>query len=420
MPPDPSHWRYPGPYSFRDDDVDRQVFFGRDQEVGEVLNRVLAHPLLVLYGKSGLGKTSLLQAGLFPRLRERHLLPIRLRFNQRDADWLGELRRSAAITCKNQGIAYTPGEGTTLWEFLNTALFSTGDQFLEPVLVLDQFEEIFTLQTRDYGQSLARQLGYVVAGQPPPEVRERLRGGDKASHLAERPPVRLILSLREEYVGTLQDLAQVLPGVLGQRFRLSHLHRDAAHDAIVRPVTLPESAQRFASRPFSYQPAAVDELLDFLQGTHGEIEPFQLQVLCSYVERQVAERQGLQAEPVVVDAPAYLGGRQGMLKVQESFYHQALSKLPGGVWQRHKARQLCERGLLSPEGYRESLGAGQIRRRYGLRQTELDIWLRPRCCAARTSWIPSPTRSVMTAWRVPSIRLVRTVYDGFVMVHSWP
>ena len=75
------HYRYPGPDSFRDDETDSRIFFGRDAEVREVLNRLLSNKLLVLFAKSGLGKTSLLQAGLFPKLRERDFLPIRLRFN---------------------------------------------------------------------------------------------------------------------------------------------------------------------------------------------------------------------------------------------------------------------------------------------------------------------------------------------------
>ena len=74
--------RYPGAQPFADDPIDQRLYFGRTRETQEVFHRVLAEPLLVLYGKSGLGKTSLLQAGVFPRLRERDLLPVPVRLNR--------------------------------------------------------------------------------------------------------------------------------------------------------------------------------------------------------------------------------------------------------------------------------------------------------------------------------------------------
>ena len=45
------------------------LLFGRDAEIAEIHLRLRSGPLLVLYGRSGLGKTSILNAGLIPRLR---------------------------------------------------------------------------------------------------------------------------------------------------------------------------------------------------------------------------------------------------------------------------------------------------------------------------------------------------------------
>ena len=53
----------------------RAYFHGRDEEGAELARRVQRKLLTVLFGQSGLGKTSLLRAGLVPRLRERGLLP---------------------------------------------------------------------------------------------------------------------------------------------------------------------------------------------------------------------------------------------------------------------------------------------------------------------------------------------------------
>ncbi|MGB6450281.1 MAG: hypothetical protein WBE92_05975, partial [Steroidobacteraceae bacterium] len=59
----------------------RALFFGREQEVAELERRVQRKLLTVLFGKSGLGKTSILQAGLVPGLRERGYFPVYLRID---------------------------------------------------------------------------------------------------------------------------------------------------------------------------------------------------------------------------------------------------------------------------------------------------------------------------------------------------
>ena len=66
-----------GPYRyldyFQDNDSDRLSFAGRDDDIAEVAARASSDEPFVLYGRSGLGKTSLLLAGVFPLLRDRRL-----------------------------------------------------------------------------------------------------------------------------------------------------------------------------------------------------------------------------------------------------------------------------------------------------------------------------------------------------------
>jgi hypothetical protein len=70
-----SRRRYPGTRSFTESREDQARFFGRDKEGEQLYLRVLSVSLLLLFAKSGLGKTSLLQASLFPRLRQKPFLP---------------------------------------------------------------------------------------------------------------------------------------------------------------------------------------------------------------------------------------------------------------------------------------------------------------------------------------------------------
>jgi hypothetical protein len=128
------HDRYPGARPFLDTDIDHRLFFGRDREINDLFYQVLGTDLLVLFGKSGLGKTSLLQAGIFPRLRERELLPLPVRLNRTEL-LPGELFTTAiAEMCRTAGIDYTPGETGSLWEFFKTAVFWRGEALQTPVL----------------------------------------------------------------------------------------------------------------------------------------------------------------------------------------------------------------------------------------------------------------------------------------------
>src|SRR5918992_5087759 len=71
---------YVGPQPFRGED--QALFFGRDREANEAVSLIIAHRVLVLYAESGAGKTSLINAGILPRLAKEEfqvLPPTRVR-----------------------------------------------------------------------------------------------------------------------------------------------------------------------------------------------------------------------------------------------------------------------------------------------------------------------------------------------------
>ena len=73
--------RYPGAQPFSDDDFSRKVFFGRENAARVLADKILANHMVTVYARSGLGKTSLLQAGVAPKLREEGFLPLFVRVN---------------------------------------------------------------------------------------------------------------------------------------------------------------------------------------------------------------------------------------------------------------------------------------------------------------------------------------------------
>src|SRR5512134_3697343 len=75
---DPQH-PWPGLASFTEET--RAYFHGREDEVNELARRVQRKLLTILFGQSGLGKTSILRAGIVPRLRREGLCPVYVRID---------------------------------------------------------------------------------------------------------------------------------------------------------------------------------------------------------------------------------------------------------------------------------------------------------------------------------------------------
>jgi tetratricopeptide (TPR) repeat protein len=361
--------RYPGARPFSDSAEDRALFFGRAEASEELYLRVLSVRFLVQFAKSGLGKTSLLQASLFPRLRQKHFLPVMIRLNVAEETFTHSVARSIEQACKEEGLEFpkVPTEG--LWELLSTTLFWRDDLLLTPVLVFDQFEEIFTLHDAAFRGELASELGALATGIAP----KRLSSDQaNAPGFAKAPEVKIVVSLREEYVGALHELSAAIPGLFHERLRLAPLKEDEAREAITGPAQLKAEPgeQPYWSPPFDFDPAALDSMIVFLKGTSGVIEPFALQLCCQHAEA-VAHDKASANESFVKLTLADFEGAKDFESVLNSFYRNTLNKLPFSM--RNRAEELCEHGLLDRDGRRLTLEEGQIHRDYGLEAETLDI-----------------------------------------------
>ena len=178
--------RYPGAQPFPDDALCRKLFFGREQELKTLTDKILAHRLVVVYARSGLGKTSLLNAGVAENLRAEVYIPLSVRVNDPDEGPFKSVFRGIAAACTRQGVEYVPGDTASLWHFFKTAEFWRNDVLLTPVLVLDQFEELFTLQTEQQCSVFIDQLSYLARGVRPREPEEGTRKDPVAS--VKSPP----------------------------------------------------------------------------------------------------------------------------------------------------------------------------------------------------------------------------------------
>lgn len=356
--------RYPGARPFSDSPDDYARFFGRTEEGEQLYLRVLSVPLLVQFGKSGLGKTSLLQAWLFPRLRQKPFLPVMVRLNVSSDTLTAAVARAIRQTCETEGLEFTEKQPGGLWELLSTTTIWREDLLLTPVLVFDQFEEVFTLRDAAFRADLASELGAVASGIPPARLQAgRSRGGEG---LDPRPNLKIVISLREDYLGALEEFSAAIPGLFHERLRLEPLTQKAASEAVIGPaqLTAGPGEQPYWAPRFSFESPALDSMIAYLRGSSGVIEPFQLQLLCRHAEAIVhgKARSGVDA---VALTPADFNGTQGFASVLKHFYRDTLRKLAPS--QRRKAQKLCEEGLLGASGHRLMLEEAQIRNEFGVK-----------------------------------------------------
>jgi hypothetical protein len=395
--------RYPGVLPFGDTPLDWLRFFGREDETQALLHQLLSVDLLVFFGRSGVGKTSLLKAALFPLLRKRDFLPVPVRLSE-SGQPLEIVQNAVADACKCEQIDYTPGSNRSLWELFKTAIFWRGDRVQTPVLLLDQFEEVFTLQREEFRRALAAELGQLTASRLPehlrqsPVEREAEEGasnrGSRLSFTEKPPEMKILIGLREDYLGALQEFAPAIPGILLNRFRLTGLPEENARRAIIEPAILVSNEVNFSTEPFTYTDDTLGQMIAVARDDEeGSIEPFVLQILCSHVEKQVRDKQtavnsgrvgpgqekqdptssvvlsrGVRLE---VDF-SYLGSEKEIRAITINFYLDALKRLPNASLRR-RARAVCEEELLTGAGRRLLVLGDNLRERFKLPQQAIDM-----------------------------------------------
>ena len=214
----------------------RALFFGRDQEIHELLDRIDTQPLTVLFGLSGRGKSSLLGAGVVPRLREVGARPVVVRLRHEGQPLVMQVREAwdRAVGCA--------ASDRSLWERAHSRADRDALRAHPPVIVLDQFEEVFTLGQSQGAelQSLFRELAGLVENRVPQELRERLAEDEAyaAQFDEQTTPARVVITLREDYLAQLEAWKGQLPALMRNRMVLHPLNGPQALEAVVQPGRL--------------------------------------------------------------------------------------------------------------------------------------------------------------------------------------
>jgi tetratricopeptide (TPR) repeat protein len=339
---------WPGLRAFGEND--RDFFFGRERETTELLDLVQRSPVVVLYGQSGLGKTSLLQAGLFPRLKSLDFLPFRVRFDH--GDEAPPLARQITLAVaeeldRAQIIGPRPAEGETLWEYFHRVdidFWGPRNRLLTPVIVLDQFEEIFTLGHRSEMSSarvadFQKELEGLLEHRPPDAVRERLEANpDEALHYdLKKQAIKFVITLREDFLPDLDPWRDRMPSLLPNRFRLERMTGKQALEVVQRggndlvDATVARDIVDFVSTSRRQRSTRALE--------QREVEPALLSVVCDGLNLSRIEHGKPRITPDLLSAERE--------EIMQDFYERTFQGVDPRV------RDWVEDRLLTTTGYRD-------------------------------------------------------------------
>ncbi|HUL96559.1 MAG TPA: hypothetical protein VLT89_11135 [Usitatibacter sp.] len=350
-----------------------QAFFhGRDAEVAELLRLIKRETLTVLFGLSGLGKSSLLNAGLFPQLRREDFHPVYLRVDVLAGQ---DLVEQALLAIEASCIAHrieAPArrEGDTLWEYFHrrdSDFWSARNRLVTPVLVLDQFEEVFTLGRSD--DAIARrcrefieQVADLTEGRVPARVAARLEADPSGSSELDfgRRNCKVVMSFREDYLPDFEALRAAIPSIMRSRLRLTRMNGLQAREAVLKSgghlVTeaVGDLIIRFVASPRSYGADAADWDLERL-----EVEPALLSVVCRELNNKRIRMGRAQISSDLLE-----GGAQH--EIIREFYEASLEGIDP------RAREFIEDQLLTEAGYRDSYALDDALRLPGITRPEID------------------------------------------------
>lgn len=217
------------------------VFSGRQRATGELINVIESYDFATLYGKTGIGKTSLLKAGVFPILRQRGYVPIYIRLGQIDEKEsltkhviysLTEAVDALRLDVDGDSLLLNKDYDKVdyLWKYFHTRIFTKVDDeeaHVIPVLVLDQFEELFVKRPDD-AKNLLKQIRLLICN----NLIVPNQNGWNSTY-----DCRFLISIREDCLFYLEDVAdkEFLPELKVNRYRLTALAPEEAKLAIIEP-----------------------------------------------------------------------------------------------------------------------------------------------------------------------------------------
>jgi hypothetical protein len=347
---------WPGLISFTE--ADHSFFFGREREVAELARMIRQETATVFFGKSGLGKSSILRAGVSPLLRDSEFVPIYIRLNH--AEGSPPLEDQVEIrfeeTFAEEKIeAPKPIREETLWEYFHKKdcdWWDSNNRLVKPVLIFDQFEELLTVGQSNPARaartaSFLTELEDLIENRPPAALVKRF---DADRTLArqydlERVDYRIVLTLREDFLPDLEGLRERLRAIMFNRVRLMPMKGEQAMDVVLKPgghLVDEEVALRVIDFVSSTERSRLQAEVTRAHIAHRQIEPALLSVILQELNnRRIQAGQEKMTAELVGEAQA--------TEIFHDFYVRGLDAMKPSV------REFIEDCLLTSSGARNRI-----------------------------------------------------------------
>ena len=297
------------PFKFLDSYTreDKNIFFGRDSETDEIFRKFYSGKLLLVYGKSGTGKSSVINCGLISRIPEEDIFAINIRCGKRAHDnFVSEIKK------------YSKAASDSIIKILEDVFY----EYSKPIaLVFDQFEEIFILSDEEEREKLARSLNEI---------------------LKSRLKINIILVIREEYFASLTEFEPFIPGLYGNRIRIERMNKSSAKDAITKPCKVCN---------VGIEDGLADKIVEQLGWQSEGLELTWLQILMDRLYRTAVERD--HQDPLIKQEDLEKLGRIG--NVLSDFLDEQLRLMPHG-----DMGEAILKTMVSPDGTKKQVTVNEI------------------------------------------------------------
>lgn len=327
-------------------------FCGRSGSSAELLNMIENYEFVTLYGKTGVGKTSLLRAGVFPILEKNGYVPIYVRLGQLTSKVSYTQKLIEDISLKIDCIRYDDEKFDLssgyddldyLWRYFHTRKFSridaSNNEFSEicPIIILDQFEELFVVNERG-ARLLLSQINLLL--------RDTLIVPDEPGYL-KKYNCRFVISIREDRLYHLEEAIDKcnLPELRNNRYRLRPLSKSDAKEVVIIP------GKKFIEETEAEQ--ITDMIIKHSEEKDGQISSIMLSLICSILYDELEDGQKITLK--MVDEQKYNSLRR--------FYEKTIKE----VFPLREQRELFEdllvdnghRRLINLKDYKQALQGGE-------------------------------------------------------------
>ena len=391
------------------------VIYGRSQEINELSQDILYNVQTVIYGKSGIGKSSILNAGIFPIIRRHNYFPVKIRLVHRNTQlsYTEQIYNAVFENLKTLQKQQLDAEGKTviktvegsyrvivpvinpeyegLWEFFHRhEFFDENGTPIKPILVIDQFEEIFTLTAETERTEIVNRFfneladlindikpDYIYQAQEQDKVEASIANTecksinsdndellfeedeeeevtvDKNKYLTENN-CHIVISIREDFLSYLERNIDNIPLLKHNRFCLKPLSEDQAANVIMNPC--PGLISVSVAKNIISKITGVDsDLFEINDIPEIEVDSAILSLFLSEIYNKAEE--GIITKEIV---EAY--GED----IIQRFYERTIQKVSTNCI------EYLERRLITDEGRRDNIDKNWALK-HSITETELDI-----------------------------------------------